>query len=1279
MGDIQTRPFSKNYRPVLLPFPRFDSPDLNHSGLINQSAIAVGISIICIAGYEVMKRRRRGKHRGHGIGSRESWEFGYLFQGRSWARRVYPSPPSPVGWPLSWINEVARFPESKLNELCGVDATLYTRFLRGCLWFASLHSLTTFPVLFPIHLWFADISVSPESMTKASISSLVGTPRGLSLLWIHILFLFWITITWVITLCWICLGALQLRQAHLLTISERISDVPSLPLHPHPPFTFADTLAPDEGHPNIGLRSRTVMVSNIPRTLRNEVALKGYFTYYMSQKLERPSIGLTSSSQPGLLDKCCAFLLNRLKNRLTPNNAALSHKNAPSYCSEDGSRGGVDSTKVPVIERAIICKRMGVLASEVERREETLAQLEAAHIKLANDILSFVKTAMDNRRHNKLTISSSSLPAESGNHRHDTAKDATCDHHDTDEEHIDHLIAALGPFIRELEPQRPFVRSTFAQSFQQNIRLLHRRSSNNPDLLDKETGPIFGELSDSHEFPSRRTVWEALLSLPRSCLKRHQPRASPYSYADIDILTARLEVLTSNITQHRAKAPEEYDPVSTAFVTFGEPIEARRACMYLAAHPNNPLACIVTMAPAYEDLDWMSVMKPSFINEFIKDWVVSIGIWGFTLFWLFPVSLLVGLVSIQNISRFWPSLKTYLDRHAWQEEIIQSFAPTILVAILTLLIPPILYLIATKAHTIKTLSGLHDLVLVRYYKFLVINVLVLFCVGTAALQSFLLSFKLPSHLNLLQIVADSFPSAGPFYVGWLVFSTAVHGFLELTLVGLPLLTYPSTARETTPRKRAVGIRPPTFPYYYWMPNHLLVLHVLLLFSVLNPFVLPFGALYFLVQFIHVYARSYEGNGHVILIRIVRYSLDGLILAQAVFLSYMVVLRRVTNVGLSAVLVATTLLVKVLLTRICRAQFEIQDIEEAELLKSKKRNEPETGAEIAVNDGSGERGGDAQTGFTLYGRSRPSLIELSSRSLQNWLRTEQRHHTPSKAVHTAFSGLCPANQPADGQHTAVLPQVGLIGTESSLAPHPAPRPWDDQTMIDRPYDNPFYSRPIDNALWLPRNPSAILDLDDTVDLRMPLTENLDVSKLGRFGLQNPSGATTPNEQQDATPRQSTEGPSLLVHHDKARLSEVNSSEARSTKASVEDADASSRQVHTPPTQPRPIDLRVRSLSEGQVPTAQRSTRITSANLAQFYRTRSSDIDKVSSRARTETFGIPSALHYRNISAHDAIFSEVLAEEEQVQLDHLNGERLEENMANAAAKSWLTSWMFKKAVV
>ena len=97
---------------------------------------------------------------------------------------------------------------------------------------------------------------------------------------------------------------------------------------------------------------------------------------------------------------------------------------------------------------------------------------------------------------------------------------------------------------------------------------------------------------------------------------------------------------------------------------------------------------------------------------------------------------------------------------------IQSFIPTLLVSLLALLIPLVLLLIAKKAHTITTLSALHDLMLTRYYKFLIVNVLVFFCVGTAALQSFLNSFRNPGKIDVINTVATSFPTAGPFYVGW---------------------------------------------------------------------------------------------------------------------------------------------------------------------------------------------------------------------------------------------------------------------------------------------------------------------------------------------------------------------------------------------------------------------------------------------------------------------------------------------------------------------------------
>jgi hypothetical protein len=141
--------------------------------------------------------------------------------------------------------------------------------------------------------------------------------------------------------------------------------------------------------------------------------------------------------------------------------------------------------------------------------------------------------------------------------------------------------------------------------------------------------------------------------------------------------------------------------------------------------------------------------------------------------------------------------KNYLDNHPWQEEVIQSFVPTLLVALLALLVPLLLYLIAHRIHTFPTLSAIEDVMLTQYYKFLIVNVLVFFCVGTAFLQTFITSLGTHGSQKILNIVATTFPSAGPFYVGWrtlinffidfllnhciVIFTTAMHAGFELVL------------------------------------------------------------------------------------------------------------------------------------------------------------------------------------------------------------------------------------------------------------------------------------------------------------------------------------------------------------------------------------------------------------------------------------------------------------------------------------------------------------------
>ncbi|KAI6044833.1 hypothetical protein EDC04DRAFT_3105614 [Pisolithus marmoratus] len=1121
MTDIETRVFSTDY-----------------SGLINQSVIAVGLTVICVASHEVMKRRRRGTHPPEELGSVESWEFGYLYQGRSWARNR--SPPTPQGLPLSWVKEAVKLSQTRLNELRGVDAALYVRFLQGCLYFTLLHTFTTVPILLPIHIHFSSDDVGTSSMTRASIASLVLTPEGLDLLWIHICLLFWLTFTWIATLIYICNGAFEFRAAKIeeaacVTESDAAArrDAQHYP-HPHPQLPFQDIPSLDVGS-KLGLRLRTVMVSNIPVGLRSEQNLREYFEYYMSRPLHLPSVGITSSAHPGLVDKTLAFGFNRAKR--VPRRIRLPLVGSGTRGTErrsDESQGDIASSgDIPAIERVVIARNMAELASLLERREGILCALEEAHIKLAKRILATVALEVERRKlANHDSTGNTVVDVDPGKKQVDLEGQIPVV---DDTSNIDLLVRTLSPFVVECGVAKPSTHKA-TKKFKKVSRFSRRTRAHGADsnLVAAPNALNESRTPDDHY----NTVWDALISLPRSVLDPYQPLTHlsvlfrGKTVPTIDYYTAKLKLLTMLITQDRAKAVDEYDPVSTAFVTFEDPKDARKACRYLAVHPDHPLACLVTMAPQYEDIDWRRVMKATFRGELVKDWVVSFGVWAFTIFWLFPVSLFVGLVSIQSIAGFWPSLYNYLSHHPWEEDVIQSFLPTVLVSLLAILFPPILLLLAKKAYTITTLSKIHDTIMIRYYKFLIVNVLVFFCVGVAVLQSFLTSFNNFSESNILQTLADSFPSAGPFYVGWLIFTTAIHGALELVLFGLPLFTYHSTKRQIAPRKRARGIRPRTFNYYYWLPNHLLIIHVCLLFAILNPLVVPFGLIYFTVetvviknQFLHVYAKNYECNGQILLIRMVRYSLDGVMFSQFVFLAYMGVLKKTVNLALAAVLFIFTVAVKLIMTRMCRSRFEQDDIVEAKAV---------CGSDQPIEPSGNKE--DEDNTRSLASRFRtlrlPQWINFSYAVGPRFKRPlGSRPSIPFRNGQRSFSRLDSVKESNPKEQLDEAPRQSENASNSTppVRKHPPHSIWDDEPRHDIPYDNPYYSRPITSALWLPRNPYGALDLDDTVDLLQSLTSEPGAGELEFSQLHSPSGSPmTPTYESSArSPDVERGGSSLLI--------------------------------------------------------------------------------------------------------------------------------------------------------
>ncbi len=82
-----------------------------------------------------------------------------------------------------------------------------------------------------------------------------------------------------------------------------------------------------------------------------------------------------------------------------------------------------------------------------------------------------------------------------------------------------------------------------------------------------------------------------------------------------------------------------------------------------------------------------------------------------------------------------------------------------------------------------------------------------------------------------------------------------------------------------------------------------------------------------------------------------------------------------------------------------------------------------------------------------------------------------------------------------EHVNEAPSQEHHDLHALVSPHPRHPVWDDEPNHDTPYDNPYYTRSISDTLWLPRDPTGILNLDDTVDLRVSITSEPGAGRLG----------------------------------------------------------------------------------------------------------------------------------------------------------------------------------------
>ncbi|GAA5970112.1 hypothetical protein JCM11641_000274 [Rhodosporidiobolus odoratus] len=884
----------------------------------------------------------RARKRGEPVRDRgmEGWAMGYLYRARTFV--AGPKTADYRNYPLSWVIEAYKRDEKYYETHCGADATVYVRFIRGTFFWITFHLFTTFPILLAINFHYAPANISRQSLDRASLSALVQNKEGLHLLPIHVLMMWIVVFSWVGNLIWIGYGTLRIRRNELrrLLRDEVERRLPAEERHPN--HYFSRDMDPEVPQKDVGWRYRTVLVRNIPPVLRTEDAIRGYFEQYLRS---RPSTdgdearGSTTTDSDGPSTPTSAAPLNLLK-QVRDSFPMQDRKVTPSAPSAR-----------PLISSIVLVRRTVELNELYAKYGEVLHQLETAHVALVRNVVEWVQEKVEREEEEKSgVVRSGGIPFFGGKKR------KRADLENEAREGDDLLLSTLRPFLPTSTSPPPLDHSGAPLSLWTVIHSLH---SAHPTLLDR-----FQPLTRLRYFRSQ-------------------------SVPSIDYYLAKHNLLFCLIDDKRARLPEGFEAASTAFVTFERAEDARRARKELKWRPlksiyrGRVLDFKVKMAPETRDLHWDRLVLVSLSSDLLRGTFLQILIWAATLFWVLPISFLIGLLSLESLTDHLPkrtpnqptdlSLPTdyketdfatfptpsllfpilldaflpgtlnvtsldlvaaYLEDNPVANSLFTSLLPTAIVAVLNLFVPTVLGIIQRKGKTLITESKWSAQTQAVYWKFVAINFLIVFCIGITAFTSFLNAFRQPT--SVLDVIAAAFPKGATFFSSYMLLQAGIHTGIEISLLGISWINHASIRKYIAPRKRALDAVPRFFGFQSWIPNHLFIVSICLIFAVLNPLVIAFGFIYFTLavlvfkqQFAHVYyRRHFEGGGRVVFRRVFRYSLDIAVLAELIYVSFFWVLKRFSLGGAVIPLIPLTVATKIIGSR----WFDhlVDEIEEAQI-------------------------------------------------------------------------------------------------------------------------------------------------------------------------------------------------------------------------------------------------------------------------------------------------------------------------------------------------------------
>jgi hypothetical protein len=394
--------------------------------------------------------------------------------------------------------------------------------------------------------------------------------------------------------------------------------------------------------------------------------------------------------------------------------------------------------------------------------------------------------------------------------------------------------------------------------------------------------------------------------------KRPTHRLKPIIGKKVDTInycSEKIQQLNEEIKQLQDIA-EKAPHLNSAFITFHTQAQAELALQALAHH--NALH----MAPRFigirpEEIIWGN-LRLLWWERLLRSLGAASFLTALIVFWTIPVSFIGFLSNITSLESALPFLDFLNNLPSWLSGIVTGIVPSILLALLMMLLPPVIRLMAK-------IAGEPSYTLVEYYTqgayfgFEIIQVFLVTTISSGAAA--VISDIKNSPSSAMYLLATNLPKASNFYIAYFMLQgfTACGGIL-LQIVDLVLFYVLGFALDNSPRKRwnryniigSVGWGG-EFPVYTNMAV------ITITYSIISPLLLGFSAVTFgLIYFAYLHNLIFvnspsEGRG-IYYCRSILQTFTGLYLAEICLLGLFVLAKTWGPVALQAILLGVTIFV-----------------------------------------------------------------------------------------------------------------------------------------------------------------------------------------------------------------------------------------------------------------------------------------------------------------------------------------------------------------------------------